>query len=78
MNLSGVWLPFFWIFVGSCCMGYLLPDALNCLVSRAEVAQWGWGEEALAPAESYVGISYLISAAAVSLEMRQCVWLGEG
>ena len=46
MNLSGFWLPFFWIFIGSRCIDQLLPDALVSLVSRdtgVEVGRGGTG-----------------------------------
>ena len=33
-SLNGVWLLFFWLFVGFCFIGHHFPDALVRLVSR--------------------------------------------
>ena len=69
MNLSGVYLPFFfgllfWIFVDSCCIGHLLHGAPAGIVSRdtgVEVARWG------TPAPAYiciyVGVCHALFAA---------------
>ena len=81
MNLAEFGLHTFGLFcnfIGSCCIGHLLPHALAYLVSRdtgVELArsglEVGGGGGACACRLIYVGISYLMSAASVFLGMCQ-------